>query len=186
MISDNRKGPTEIVNPVKLDAARRDSVCAQCHLTGAARIPRAQAKDETYRPGALLSDYFAYFVWIGGGSSIKGANSHFENLQQSSCKRESGERLWCGSCHDPHGEPEPLKRIDFYRSRCQKCHELAACKEDLKARRQARSPSALAAELDRSFLPFRYSSSWRSASVYATIPFTTSPWTSVSRKSLPA
>ena len=137
MISGNRKGPSEIVNPVKLDAARRDSVCAQCHLTGAARIPRAQAKDETYQPGALLSDHFAYFVWTGAGSSIMGANSHFEKLQQSSCKRESGERLWCGSCHDPHGEPEPLKRIDFYRSRCGKCHELSACKENLEARRKA-------------------------------------------------
>jgi hypothetical protein len=140
MISGNRKGPSEIVNPVKLDAARRDSVCAQCHLTGAARIPRAHAKDETYRPGALLSDHFSYFVWTGAGSSgssIMGANSHFEKLQQSSCKRESGERLWCGSCHDPHGEPEPLKRIDFYRSRCQKCHELSACKENLEARRKA-------------------------------------------------
>jgi len=97
-------------------------------------------KEESYRPGALLSDHFAYFVWTGAassGSSIMGANSHFEKLQQSSCKRESGERLWCGSCHDPHGEPEPLKRIDFYRSRCQKCHDLSACKENLEARRKA-------------------------------------------------
>src|SRR5205823_5935045 len=99
MISGNRTGPSEIVNPVKLDAARRDSVCAQCHLTGAARIPRAQAKDNSYRPGALLSDHFAYFVWTGAGSSIVGANSHFEQLQQSACKKASGERLWCGSCH---------------------------------------------------------------------------------------
>jgi len=136
MISGNRKEPREIVNPVKLDAAQRDSVCAQCHLTGAARIPRARAQGDTYRPGALLSDYFSYFVWTGAGSSIMGANSHFEKLQQSSCKRESGERLWCGSCHDPHGEPEPLKRIDFYRSRCQKCHEPSACKENLAARRK--------------------------------------------------
>jgi len=137
MISGNRKEPREIVNPLKLDAARRDSVCAQCHLTGAARIPRARAQGDTYRPGELLSDYFAYFVWTGAGSSVMGANSHFEKLQQSACKRESGERLWCGSCHDPHGEPEPLKRIDFYRSRCQKCHELSACKENLGARRKA-------------------------------------------------
>ncbi len=137
MISGNRKGPAEIVNPVKLDAARRDSVCAQCHLTGAARIPRAHGKDDSYRAGALLSDHFAYFVWTGAGSSTMGANSHFEKLQQSSCKRASGERLWCGSCHDPHSEPEPSKRADFYRSRCQKCHELSACKEDLPARRKA-------------------------------------------------
>jgi len=136
MISGNREEPREIVNPVKLDAARRDSVCAQCHLTGAARIPRARGQGDTYLPGALLSDHFAYFVWTGAGSSIMGANSHFEKLQQSSCKRESGERLWCGSCNDPHGEPEPQNRLDFYRSRCQKCHEPSACKENLPARRK--------------------------------------------------
>jgi hypothetical protein len=111
MISGNRKGPTEIVNPVKLDSARRDSVCAQCHLTGAARIPRAQAKDEAYRPGGLLADHFSYFVWTGADSPIMGANSHFEKLQQSSCKRASGERLWCGECHDTHRGPEPFKPI---------------------------------------------------------------------------
>ena len=31
----------DIVNPAKLDAARRDSICQQCHLTGAARVPSA-------------------------------------------------------------------------------------------------------------------------------------------------
>src|SRR5258708_36407581 len=102
MILGSRQGPAEIVNPVKLDAARRDSVCAQCHLTGAARIPRAHVKDDSYRAGALLSDHFAYFVWTGAGSSTMGANSHFEKLQQSACKRASGERMWFCSVRHPH------------------------------------------------------------------------------------
>src|SRR5256885_7273003 len=46
--------------------------------------------------------------------------------------------LWCGSCHDPHAEPEPAVRADFYRARCQKCHQPAACKETAEARREAR------------------------------------------------
>src|SRR5262249_45676379 len=76
-------------------------------------------------------------------------NSHFEKLQQSSCKKESGERLWCGSCHDPHGEPEPPKRADFYRSRCQKCHELSACKEKLEVRQKAQD-SCIACHMPQS------------------------------------
>ena len=136
MTSGARKG-IGIVNPAKLEAARRDSVCAQCHLTGAARIARVRAKDDEYQPGRLLSDYAAYFVWSGPEASSMSANSHFEKLQQSACKRSSGDRLWCGSCHDPHDEPGEADRADFYRARCQKCHEPAACKENLETRRKS-------------------------------------------------
>jgi tetratricopeptide (TPR) repeat protein len=64
------------------------------------------------------------------------ANSHFEKLQQSACKKASGDRLWCGSCHDPHTEPAEASRADFYRARCQKCHQPSACKETLETRRR--------------------------------------------------
>jgi predicted Zn-dependent protease len=89
-----------------------------------------------------LSDYSAFFVWTNAGSTIMNANSHFEKLQQSACKRASGDRLWCGSCHDPHVEPEPAKRVSFYRARCQKCHEPSACKETMETRRRAQDDCA--------------------------------------------
>ncbi|HYM10326.1 MAG TPA: tetratricopeptide repeat protein [Bryobacterales bacterium] len=137
IIAGDRTGVHEVINPAKLEPARRDSVCAQCHLTGAARVPRARATHAAYRPGELLSDYTAYFVWTGAGSSKLSANSHFEKLQQSACKRASGDRLWCGSCHDPHSEPEAAARVEFYRARCRKCHDSAACEETLAIRRKA-------------------------------------------------
>src|SRR5437773_1234438 len=127
MTSGDLKAPDRIVNPAKLDAARRDSVCAQCHLTGAARIPRPRAKTEDYRPGELLTDYASYFVWSSAGSPILNANSHFEKLQQSACKRAGGDRLWCGSCHDPHSEPPEAQPAALSRARCEKCHEVSAC-----------------------------------------------------------
>ncbi len=137
VMAGDRKGLSGIINPAKIEPARRDSVCAQCHLTGAARVPRARATRAAYRPGELLSDYTAYFVWTGATSSALSAASHFEKLQQSACKKASADRLWCGSCHDPHSEPEPATRADFYRARCRKCHEVAACKEALATRRKA-------------------------------------------------
>src|SRR5437763_89489 len=91
MSSGNRKGPAGIVNPSKLDPARRDGICAQCHLTGVARIARARAKRESYRPGELLSDYSAFFVWSGAESPGLSVNSHFEKLRQSLCKRATGD-----------------------------------------------------------------------------------------------
>jgi len=138
MTAGDRQGPSEIINPAKLEPARRDSVCAQCHLTGAARVLRAGAAGAAYRPGELLSSYTAYFVWAGGaGSSALGSNSHFEKLQQSFCKRASGDRLWCGSCHDPHSEPEAAQRATYYRARCLACHQSPDCRERLATRRQA-------------------------------------------------
>jgi len=128
-----------IVNPAKLDAARRDSVCAQCHLVGAARIARARARQGAYRPGARLSDYSAFFVWAGAGSSALNVNSHFEKLQQSACKQASADLLWCGTCHDPHTEPAAAARTEYYRARCEKCHQPSACREQQAARQKAQN-----------------------------------------------
>jgi tetratricopeptide (TPR) repeat protein len=139
MVAGDRQGPSEIVNPAKLEPARRDSVCAQCHLTGAVRVPRARAPRAGYRPGELLSDYTVYFVWTGAGSAALSANSHFEKLHQSACKRAAADRLWCASCHDPHGEPEAAKRADYYRARCLHCHASRPCRESLAARRRIRN-----------------------------------------------
>ncbi len=139
MVAGDRQGPNGIINPAKLEPARRDSVCAQCHLTGAARVPRASAAGVGYRPGDLLSDYTAYFVWASAGSAVLSANSHFEKLRQSACQRAAADGLWCASCHDPHGEPEAAKRVDYYRARCLQCHDSKLgskpCRESLATRR---------------------------------------------------
>jgi tetratricopeptide (TPR) repeat protein len=137
MTSGRATGPREIVNPAKLEPARRDAVCAQCHLTGAARIARARRQPGSYQPGDLLSDYLAVFVWSDAESSTLTATSHFEKLQQSVCKKASGDRLWCGSCHDPHDQPPASKRAQYYRERCQGCHQSSACTESQQARRAA-------------------------------------------------
>jgi Flp pilus assembly protein TadD len=132
-----REGPLQIVNPAKLEPARRDSVCAQCHLTGAARVARVRTRATGYQPGELLSDYSASFVWADTESAGLTVTSHYEKLVQSACKKSSGDRFWCGSCHDPHGEPAPEERAGFYRSRCSQCHETSACKESAEARRRS-------------------------------------------------
>lgn len=127
MTAKPRASSPGIVNPVKLEPARRESVCAQCHLTGAARIARAGRI--SYEPGRLLSDGLAVFVWSRGDSSHPTATSHYENLAQSACKKASGDRLWCATCHDPHDQPADAARASFYRSRCATCHAGIPCTE---------------------------------------------------------
>lgn len=124
-----------IVNPRKLGAEARDSVCAQCHLTGAARIARKAAGPRAYRAGDALSAGLAVFVWSDGGGSELTATSHYERLSRSACKRMSGDKLWCGSCHDPHASPAAANRAQYYRERCLLCHQTKGCAESPKLRR---------------------------------------------------
>lgn len=110
-----------IVNPQKLPAAERDSVCEQCHLAGEARFPQPGRRLVEFRPGQRLSTYLAVFVAGGERSSIR-VNGHAEALSQSRCRQASGQQLWCGTCHDPHGQP-----VVDYRTKCLGCHAPAAC-----------------------------------------------------------
>jgi hypothetical protein len=90
-----------MVNPARLDAERRDAVCAQCHLTGVSRVPHTGRTLGDFRAGERLADYVTYFVWEGGSPDLK-VTSHVERLAASGCKRGAGDSLWCGTCHDPH------------------------------------------------------------------------------------
>jgi predicted Zn-dependent protease len=62
---------------------------------------------------------------------------HVENLASSECKRQSGDRLWCGTCHDPHMEPAPSQAAAFYKGRCLTCHNTGSCTEKPAARAAA-------------------------------------------------
>ena len=116
----------DIVNPVSLPPPRRDSVCAQCHLSGEIRVDRAGKSMSDFKPGEKLSDYTVAFVRSTSTPGMK-VTSHVENLAQSACARASGDRLWCGSCHDPHFVPAATQKAAWYRSKCQTCHAASVC-----------------------------------------------------------
>lgn len=133
MKAGRRDGDTAIVNPAKLAADRRDSICSQCHLSGDARVPRPGTDWRSFVPGGRLSDSTAVFVKAGGSAGIT-VTGHVEKLEQSACKRASGERLWCGSCHDPHAIPKPSERAAWFREKCLSCHRAGGCKESQSVR----------------------------------------------------
>ncbi|HVW87472.1 MAG TPA: tetratricopeptide repeat protein [Bryobacteraceae bacterium] len=104
-----------MVNPAKLAPEERDSVCAQCHLTGEARIERPGRRFAEYRPGARLSDYVTYLVWKDHDPGMK-VTSHVEKLAMSRCRRESGGAMWCGTCHEVHSNGNRTQAA------CLSCH----------------------------------------------------------------
>jgi photosynthetic reaction center cytochrome c subunit len=120
-LADPRAGT--IVNPAKLEPAARDSVCEQCHLFGAARVPNPGKKLSDFIPGQRLEDTFSiYHNALPPGASAGSFKviSHVEQLALSACARNSGGRLWCGTCHDPHDRP--VQPVQYYRARCLTCH----------------------------------------------------------------
>jgi hypothetical protein len=127
------RGGAAIVNPAKLAPANRDSICAQCHLSGAVRVMAAGKGWDAFHPGERLSDSMTVFVKAGGVPGVT-VTGHVEKLQQSACKRVAGDRLWCGTCHDPHKLPKPEERAAWFRGKCLGCHAAEACKESKPAR----------------------------------------------------
>ena len=117
-------GKGKMIDIAGLAPGRRDSICAQCHLAGEARIARA-GTDGKFRPGDLLADSIVVFEWSGGPDM--NVTSHFETLAGSACKKASGDKLWCGSCHDPHRAPAKAERAEFYRAKCLQCHHWSEC-----------------------------------------------------------
>jgi tetratricopeptide (TPR) repeat protein len=114
-------GKAMVVNPSKLDARLRDSVCISCHLEGDISVERAEHSALDFKPGDPISDYLAYFVYSGQGATKRGV-SEVEQLSLSMCKRASGDAMFCMSCHDPHYTPRPQERAAFYRMKCLACH----------------------------------------------------------------
>jgi hypothetical protein len=134
MGSGEAEGSREIVNPAKLDPSRRDSVCAQCHLTGEVRVAKPGRSLSMYRPGDLLSDYAVFFVWAESKASGLRVTSHFEDLGRSGCKKASGDRFWCGSCHNPHRVIANAQRLEYFRQKCLACHKTSDCQSNLELR----------------------------------------------------
>jgi hypothetical protein len=129
-----------IVNPRKLRPEIRDDVCAQCHLSGDARVLQPGKNYLDFRPGTSLGDVVAIF---SVPQQIKG--NHFvaldqsEQLKLSRCWNASNGKLGCISCHDPHVQLHGAQATVFFRTRCLACHAASSCRAPL-AQRQASSP----------------------------------------------
>lgn len=113
---------SNIVNPATLQPAARDSICEQCHLKGVARVLNPGRSFADFVPGEPLEKILTIYVYSMPPGTVPPFKviSHAEELAMSLCKRASGDKLWCGTCHDPHHLP--ADPVSFYRARCLTCH----------------------------------------------------------------
>jgi hypothetical protein len=114
-----RPAPGSIVNPAKLPAAARDSVCEQCHLAGVVRVLNPGKSFADFHAGQPLEDVFTIYTATAPAGDFK-VISHSEQLALSACARNSQSKMWCGTCHDPHAKP--VRPAQYYAARCLSCH----------------------------------------------------------------
>jgi hypothetical protein len=138
-----------IVNPSRLASEERDSVCAQCHLTAAARVATLRGEQQDYVPGQRLQDFVAIFTQAGGNTKLS-VIGHTERLALSRCQQASEGKLWCATCHDPHSEPTPAQRIAYFRSKCESCHTTKNTCSLALDQRQAQSNDCIACHMPKS------------------------------------
>jgi predicted CXXCH cytochrome family protein len=117
-----QRGHGPIANPAQFTPIKRDSACIQCHLEGEAVVYRPGRSLAQFKPGDNLGYIAVYFVKASQDTGGNRAVSQYEALLQSACKRAVGDRLTCTTCHDPHTEPGPAERVQYFRARCLACH----------------------------------------------------------------
>jgi len=127
--SEHLRSPTpgSIVNPAKLEPRARDSVCEQCHLDGEVNIANPGKETTDFRAGEDLGDVYTVYVYQSSRDPAKPNPltiiSQSQELALSKCALKSAEKLWCGTCHNPHELPK--EPVAYFRVRCLKCHGAA-------------------------------------------------------------
>jgi len=129
-----------IVNPRRLPSRERIDVCFQCHFGDAratARVGRFGRELDEYRPGTRLADMSLLFVYEQQTQIEFGLSSQGDRLVLSRCYTESGGKIECLTCHDPHVTVYHESRpSDHFRRKCLGCHATEACIETVEARSQ--------------------------------------------------
>ena len=123
-----------IVNPRRLTSTERLHLCAQCHHADSKTTKRVQKPGlemPDFRPGQLLSAVAIPFSTIEKSSHDFGLSSQVDRLIMSRCFKESGGKIECLTCHNPHltvyHEDRPA---DLFRRKCLSCHAAEDCKGD--------------------------------------------------------
>lgn len=108
-----------IINPSKLAPRARNSICEQCHLEGENRLLNPGKTWQDFHPGEELERTAVIYLITQNNQPVK-AVEQAEQLALSKCASSSGGKLWCGTCHNPHGQA--MDRQREIRQVCESCH----------------------------------------------------------------
>jgi tetratricopeptide (TPR) repeat protein len=127
-----------IVHVRRLPQAERIEVCFQCHLGDARASERVHRWDRDFsqhRPGRQITETIVPFRYVQQTQWDFGLSAQADRLLQSRCYKESGGKIECLTCHNPHitvyHEDRPA---EHFRLRCLSCHAEADCTEEASVR----------------------------------------------------
>ncbi|MCP3980216.1 MAG: tetratricopeptide repeat protein [bacterium] len=131
------EGPdSTIVNPRRLDRDERMHVCFQCHLGDSSATVRVIREDrglQSFRPGQPLTDVLVPFRYVQQTQHDFGLVAQADRMILSRCYTESGGKMECLTCHNPHISTYEMQPGAF-RDNCRTCHELDDCVATAEAR----------------------------------------------------
>jgi hypothetical protein len=133
-----------IVNPAKLSPRLAENICMSCHQTGDVRVLQPGKTYQDFRPGQWLFDTVA-ILEVPPNSEEKHEQDLLEHnaaMQASRCFTQSGGKLSCLSCHDPHVQPPAAEASTYFRAKCFTCHTEQSCRLSL-AVRQSRADNCV-------------------------------------------
>jgi tetratricopeptide (TPR) repeat protein len=122
---DDDKTDSTIVNPRRLPVDLQMDVCRQCHLQGDMSVLKEGKKETAFRPGMRLRDVKSVYIRDQVPAGDFRIASHGARISLSGCFTESGGRLVCTFCHNPH-EPVQTVARSFFNRKCLDCHALSA------------------------------------------------------------
>lgn len=110
-----------IVHPGRLPRVEQEWICAQCHLRGVASVDARGRHITDYRPGLKLTDFRVEYGLQQSDDSMT-VVGHIQQMRLSRCYQESAE-LTCTTCHSPHETTTAVRRSEYFRQSCFKCHQ---------------------------------------------------------------
>ena len=127
-----------IVNPAKLTPVLANDICMSCHQIGDVRVLKPGKNFQSFRPGSALDDTMSILLVPPNRESPPQQDllEHYYSMTLSKCYRDSGQRLSCISCHNPHVELSRLEAPAYFRKKCLMCHTEKSCTVPLQARDQ--------------------------------------------------
>tara|TARA_Y100000589_G_scaffold131563_2_gene125319 strand:- start:14567 stop:16378 length:1812 start_codon:yes stop_codon:yes gene_type:complete len=118
-----------IVNPAHLSIELQNDLCARCHLQGNAVLHKNKSFFD-FRPGMRLNEIMdVYLPRYSNSDNEFIMASHVDRMKLSQCYIESGEKLSCVSCHDPHKTVKNTQ-AETFNNKCNSCHNLNSCQND--------------------------------------------------------
>jgi hypothetical protein len=119
-----------IVNPAKLAPRLAEDICVYCHQRGDTRITQPGKRLADFRPGQPLIETVVILKVPPKADERDDSDllEHDSAMKLSRCFRESGGKLSCLTCHDPHVQPSPKEAANYFRAKCLTCHTEASCR----------------------------------------------------------